>query len=261
MKKALSYCKSIAPCRAVDYLRVDSAGWKELVIAQQPVIIKGMCSHWPAVKSTHRGWRNFNYLMSSFGEYMVWMEYGGNYMSSAMKRHQVPLEMVLHYLQQRADDDKFEFVYVAQQNIDEVHGMMDDLIKPEITEISFDKKDGNSRGSTMYPTNLWLGVAGVNSPCHYDPYQNVLCQIVGTKSIHLFSPDTSSLLYPAIGTLQKNTSKIDFEHYDENMYPLFKNTEAISAELSAGDALFIPQKWWHYCKNETLGISVNFWWT
>ena len=34
----------------------------------------------------------------------------------------------------------------------------------------------------------------------------------------------------------------------------------LTAELSAGDAVFIPEGWWHQVDSSDHTIAVNFWW-
>lgn len=101
---------------------------------------------------------------------------------------------------------------------------------------------------------------GSVSPCHYDPYHNVLVQVIGTKKIKRFDLKYSDYLYPAIGTLQKNTSLIDFDCPDYNRFPLACQLQGYEVTLQEGDAIYIPKKWWHYCRADDISCSVNFWW-
>lgn len=82
--------------------------------------------------------------------------------------------------------------------------------------------DGGPRG-TYEKTNFWCGTRGVISPCHQDPFYNLLCQVHGRKIVRLYPPSVgTSLLYPATGTVQKNTSTVhnledvDLERYVGN---------------------------------------------
>lgn len=132
----------------------------------------------------------------------------------------------------------------------------------------------------MYRKNIWFGSPqGTVSPCHYDPFQNVLCQVIGEKEVILFNPSLTSYLYPALHTVQKNTSQVDISRPDLTKHPLYKevlslvNSNKGGVDLSdasylsvgrtilyPGDAVFIPFKWWHYCKTSKLSCSINFWW-
>jgi hypothetical protein len=131
--------------------------------------------------------------------------------------------------------------------------------------------------------NIWFGPAWTITPLHHDPYHNILCQVVGTKYIRLYSPHDSSNLQSMSTTEaaphealegsgaatidMSNTSKIDVAamelspHEDwDAVYPGISQVPYWECILEAGDALYIPKLWWHYVRSCSVGISVSFWW-
>jgi len=115
----------------------------------------------------------------------------------------------------------------------------------------------------LYKRNIWFGGAGGSeSPCHFDPFQNVLCQVLGEKEVAVFPPHCADSLYPAIGTPQPNTSAVDVGAPDFRRFPLYAEAQKAGqrAVLRAGDALFIPYKHWHWCSTQGVSASVNYWW-
>jgi lysine-specific demethylase 8 len=162
-------------------------------------------------------------------------------------------------------------VYWAQHDLAEVPVMYADVVAPTMCGLT-------GRGGVAYRTNIWFcGSEGSYSPCHYDPYENLQCQVVGTKEVILFAPDFGHAhLYPAAGTVQSNTALVDVTAPDLRRYPAYAEglhrirqqsaSEAAPQLLGArgvlerGDAVFIPRKWWHACVARDRSCSVNFWW-
>lgn len=56
---------------------------------------------------------------------------------------------------------------------------------------------------------------------------------------------------------------VDFNNPDFDQYPRFKDAlpHAQVAELSPGDALFLPRMWWHQVEGlSPFNALVNYWW-
>jgi lysine-specific demethylase 8 len=178
-------------------------------------------------------------------------------MSNDVSVNNVDLSSFIDWMRNAGKDESYSPLgpkfYVAQQNLSDVPALQPDLGPPPTIV--------NTGKASHYGTNLWLcSSAGSESPCHHDPYQNILCQIFGEKEVILFAPSESEKLYPAYGTLQKNTSLVDFENPDFDSHPLFLKAVGYRAVLQKGDAVFIPKGWWHYCRAKEESCSVNFWW-
>jgi tRNA wybutosine-synthesizing protein 4 len=93
------------------------------------------------------------------------------------------------------------------------------------------------------PVSLWL---------HYDVLANVLCQIKGTKTLHLYPPaDAKYLDYPPGGS-SSNTNVLASQD------PKLRHTHPHVASLRPGDILFIPPLWSHTATPEDgYSIAVN----
>ncbi|KAF2645392.1 LCM-domain-containing protein [Massarina eburnea CBS 473.64] len=96
------------------------------------------------------------------------------------------------------------------------------------------------------PVALWL---------HYDVLANILCQIQGSKTLHLYPPsDVKSLSYPPGGS----SSNVDVHNPSSKDAYLLRKTHPHIASLSPGDILFIPPMWSHTAKpEEGSSVAVN----
>lgn len=123
--------------------------------------------------------------------------------------------------------------------------------------------DGLIKGSVI--ESIWIGNRTCIAP-HFDNTENIACVVGGKRRFTLFPPDQISNLYP--GPLDRTpagqpVSLVDVRHPDLARFPRY--TEALQvaevAELSAGDALYIPALWWHNVEGlEDLNVLVNYWW-
>jgi hypothetical protein len=112
---------------------------------------------------------------------------------------------------------------------------------------------------------IWLGNA-VTTPTHLDEWYNIGCVVSGRRRFTLFPPEQIANLY--VGPLDyaptgAPMSLVQLHAPDFARFPRFRAALAAarSAELSPGDALFIPPLWWHNVESlDSLNVLVNYWW-
>lgn len=112
---------------------------------------------------------------------------------------------------------------------------------------------------------LWAGNA-VTAATHYDMSDGVACVAAGRKRFTFFPPDQLPNLY--IGPLDLApgglpTSMVRLAEPDFERFPRFAQAleTAEVAELEPGDAVFIPNLWWHNVESlDPLNLLVNYWW-
>lgn len=174
----------------------------------------------------------------------------------------MPFGMLLQYMHEKeanrnssALDASIPTLYLAQHHIfSTIPGMARDCM-PLPTGFEHLERHG-------LRINGWIGPAGTVSPTHRDPYQNILCQVVGSKYIRLYDAATDAKrMYPSSDKLQKNTSSVDdVRNPNKDRFPLFASLPFYEGSISAGDVLYLPMGWWHYIESKSTSISINFWW-
>jgi lysine-specific demethylase 8 len=253
----------LTKCKIITFdsnLSSNDFDWKNVYDKQEPIIFRNLINDWNALQRWRDGSSYFKPLLNCLNEEdrIVPVEYGGNYMDSNMQLIHVDFLQLIEFFEKPIDIEKpLPPLYLAQFDINQIKLLLNDVSPPPLLSTSTGKNIGKG---DIYRINLWIG-KNTSSPCHFDPFQNMLCQIIGNKQVILFPQSSSSNLYPAIGTVQKNTSLVNFDNPDlikHSMFPTIKN--GIIANLEPGDALFIPLKWWHYCSSKDFSTSVNYWW-
>jgi ribosomal protein L16 Arg81 hydroxylase len=107
--------------------------------------------------------------------------------------------------------------------------------------------------------SLWMGPEGAATALHFDRQDALLAQAYGSKRVLLAAPSESPCLYRGAS----GYSPVDPEQPDLARYPRFRDVELVVATLEHGDALFLPDGWWHHVRALTASISLsmsNFSW-
>ena len=112
---------------------------------------------------------------------------------------------------------------------------------------------------------IWIGNRVVVAT-HHDMFSNIAVVVAGRRRFTLFPPEQVANLY--IGPFEFTpagtpASLVDPEAPDLERFPRFSQALAVaqSAELEAGDAIYIPHMWWHHVRSlDPLSILVNYWW-
>jgi mannose-6-phosphate isomerase-like protein (cupin superfamily) len=109
--------------------------------------------------------------------------------------------------------------------------------------------------SPISSTHLWMSPHATVSTAHFDAEDNLLVVIKGSKLVALAPPNVSELLSFPLSSTDSHHSTADLfrMHTDGTV------AGTLSFDLQAGDALFIPEGWWHAVKSQEGTISVNHW--
>ena len=159
-------------------------------------------------------------------------------------------------------------LYIAQCSLTDLPPpLQEDLPTPELV-LRAGKGD-------VYNSSIWLGTEPTYTPLHRDPNPNLFCQLCGTKTIRLLPPASGDRLYFEVqvkirrhgNSRIRTTEMMEGEERTVLHNAVWANTEPLDdlheADLGPGDALFIPDGWWHSVRSigeaGQLNGSVNWW--
>jgi hypothetical protein len=239
-------------------------------VPREPLVIRGLCSHFAAVSDPSRRWTSGLRFLDPHREHLVSVEMGNSYLSSSgaqAERAHMPLGMLQQYFSQYAEAraNGLPQLYLAQYPLfEQLPSLTRDLGLPKGAEQWVPKALAHRPPIASFLVNAWIGMKTV-SPPHTDPNDNIFCQIVGRKRVRLWRPEDGHGLYLSPqGSKQQNTSLIpDILAPDvAEKFPLFAKLRSWEAELGPGDGLVIPRRWFHWVHaldDDAPTVSVNYW--
>ena len=227
---------------------------------ERPAVLKGYVSGWPAVQAAHKSPENaVQYLAARDKHNPISVMYGpqnidGKFFYSddlqGLNFTKKPNGLTATLSDIQASPDAA--IYVQSEPIPEI---LNDFVKE------------NSLG-IIHPSivpRIWIGNR-ITVQTHFDLSDNIACVVAGRRRFTLFPPSQTKNMY--IGPFEKTLagppiSMVRLDNIDENKFPNFSRAleHAMSAELEAGDALYIPYFWWHHVESlDPFNILVNYWW-
>ena len=137
----------------------------------------------------------------------------------------------------------------------------------------------------LHDLNIWLSNGNTLGKLHFDPYDNLLCQLRGAKEAILFEPHNNDNLYEAhiqeaklgydeetnsfrhhklVDSTSMVMSPINILKPDYVKFPKYANTRPLNCTIKEGDILYIPAFWWHEVQSypnaaEKRNLAVNYW--
>ena len=255
--------EELSPIKSVELSAID--GMPEgLLDAAAPLVIKNFLEHWPLVQAARQGAETIQQLLiQHYNNQPVHLMYADETVKGRLfynddltgfnfTRSQVALNAVFKDINAVEGLECPPTYYVGSTAID--HAFPGLRSQNDLTFLA-DKA----------LASIWMGNQSRIS-AHYDAPDNIACVVAGKRRFTLFPPEQISNLY--IGPIDftpagQPASLVDFHAPDFEKYPRFKQAlkHAQVAELSAGDAIYIPANWWHHIEAmDKFNVLINYWW-
>ncbi|KAG3174172.1 Bardet-Biedl syndrome 7 protein [Phytophthora idaei] len=235
-----------------------------VMLQNEPVVITGAMEFWPALgraAGQERAWKDVKYLRRVAGLRTVPVEIGSSYLGDDWGQELMTLNEFLdqNIIPPLTKDTETHLTsprrlgYLAQHRLfDQIPALGRDIMTPDYCTVLRDEDVEDEEDITI---NSWFGPGGTVSPLHFDPKDNVLCQVVGAKYLRLYAPEESEKLYPIEGLLS-NTSLVQVEDPDDEQFPEFRDAKYVECVLREGEMLYIPPTYWHYVRSLSTSFSI-----
>lgn len=214
---------------------------KNYLKPQKPVVIEELTKDWGAYKK----W-NFDYIDKVAGDKVVPL-YDNRPVRADEKFNEPHATMKMHeYIEllKRKPTDYRIFLYSL---LKEVPVLQEDFDYPEI-------------GLKLLKKLPFMFFGGTDADVfiHFDiDLANILhFHFQGKKRCLLYPPSESKHLYKVPHALIARED-IDFKNPDFEKWPALKKAKGLTTELNHGEALYMPEGYWHYMQYLTPGFSIS----
>jgi hypothetical protein len=276
----------MSPFTNIDYVRhvpnythaydVDSVDLEQLdrdtflcqfVHRNRPCLVRGAARHWPACAK----WQSPDYLKAACGSATVRVfhqprpEGDATIFTPEKKRAIRQLEndgTTMPFsefvdLATSASEDLPELFFLYSVRIGK--GSPLEAIRSDIGAYRF-LTEPRRTALNIYPQNsIYLYRSSITDWHYHATAEALQTQIIGTKEVILLPP--SDVVWSYMRAIQ--ASRIHSYDAQWSAFPLALRVVPFRAVLSPGDALYIPNYWWHLVSTRghcTLGATVPTWW-
>lgn len=260
-----------APGKTPQWRHVDLKMLSEEIIPRdRPAVLKGLVEHWPMVRASLQSpLALFDYVRARDigrpirvlvgqpdikGLYFYRDDMAGLNFGYARQAFHETFTTILASRNQTNPSAIYTGATSVEENFPQIG-----------RENTLDILDKHLLGKRPPKTWLWLGNA-VTAATHYDNLDGINCIVAGRKRFTFFPPDQFPNLY--VGPLElapggQPTSLVKVSAPDLERYPRYAQAlaSAETVDVEPGDAVFIPNLWWHNVESlEPVNLSMNYWW-
>ena len=234
----------------------------EVLGSDEPVLLKGLVSEWPAVTTCKRSLPEAAQYLSRFWTnelVTVYVSednegrffYNDDFTGFNFRAGTAHFGQVMQKLAEHSGSDG-QAIYMGSTNVDRwLPGFREE------NDVAMPSKDGL--------VSIWIGNR-TRISAHYDFPDNIACVVAGERRFTLFPPEQIENLY--VGPIDRTPSGqaislVDFNNPDFEKFPRFAEAlkHAQICDMEPGDAIFLPSMWWHHVESfSAYNILVNYWW-
>ncbi|MFN2260647.1 MAG: cupin-like domain-containing protein [Psychroflexus sp.] len=214
---------------------------ENFVKPQKPLVIEKLTENWPA----YQKW-SLDYFKEIAGDVEVPL-YDNRSVNAKDKFNEPHAKMEMK-----------DYVDLLQSRSTEYRIFLFNLIK-EVPELQkhFELPDLGVKFLKKMPF-LFFGAEGSSVFMHYDiDFANILhIHFEGKKRCLIYPPSETKHLYKVPNALI-SLSDIDFNNPDFEKYPALQKAKGYEAYLEHGEALYMPEGYWHNMTYLTPGFSMS----
>ena len=110
---------------------------------------------------------------------------------------------------------------------------------------------------------MYFGGGRNTTKTHFDPFDNLMLVVDGTKKLWLWPPSDAESLYPWPFPSFSHSGVPPFLKADDpstGRFPKYADAVAIEVEVKAGDLLFLPAFWYHCVEGGRGRNMIINWW-
>jgi len=220
---------------------------REYLLPRRPVILTDAVSDWKALSK----WSP-EHLLERIGDKRV--PFRGH------SEHQDSFRVLSENIAKSLPENPAVYV----ENVD-IRGSLPELLDDVTPRIRYAGADWKASRlmpkDWLFPSEmeaLFYGGRGSRLPdLHYDYYglDAFISQIYGEKEFLVFAPHDTPYLYPRADDPLRSALD-DFDAPDPERFPLFRRATPIRFTLSAGETLYVPNRWWHTTRMHCVSLTV-----
>jgi hypothetical protein len=237
---------------------------QQILPARQPAVLRSVAADWPLVEAGREGPNRIAKLLANNATDTI-----ANFLRADPKE-----EGRFHY---GDDGQSFNFIrgrgnlpgllegLREQENADRPYAIVAQSLIADHFVRGFAKAHPMPLVPWSAEPRLWIGNAA-KIATHKDSIDNVAVVAAGRRRFTLFPPEAEPDLYMGPAHPTPAGTPISMVHVtapDFDRFPRFASALEVAqiAEISPGDAIFIPKNWFHHVEAlERFNILVNYWW-